>query len=116
MTSAVHSDATAAEEIAMKLSTQQIQQAAPQIEAQPIPESHPAVEQLKGVFGDHTFFVGQSGLHIVETGEPASAGGLANVVNLASWADEACTALAPHKPEVTDVVIQIGPENGSGRD
>lgn len=94
----------------MKLSARQIQQTPPQMEAKPIPESHPAVEQLKGVFGDHTFFIGENGLHIVETGEPASAGGLANVVNLASWANEERTALAPHQPEVTDTLVQIGPE------
>jgi len=94
----------------MKLSAAQIQHTLPQIEAQPIPEHHPAVEQLKGVFGDHTFFLGRSGLHIVESGEPAGSGGLANVVNLASWANEERTALAPHRPEVTDVVVEIGPE------
>jgi hypothetical protein len=94
----------------MKLSAAQIQHAAPQIEAQPLPDHHPTVQQLKDVFGDHTFFLDRAGLHIVETGEPASAGGLANVVNIASWADEERTALKPHQPEVTDVVVEIGPE------
>jgi hypothetical protein len=94
----------------MKLSAAQIQQTLPQIEAQPIPDNHPAVQELKGVFGDHTFFLGRGGLHIVETGEPAQSGGLANVVNLASWANEERTALMPHQPEVTDVVVTIVPE------
>ena len=92
----------------MKLSHAQIQQTTPQIDAQAIPENHPAVSELKGLFGDHTFFLGQSGLQIVETSEPANGGGLANVVNLASWTSEERTALAPHKPEVTDVVVNVG--------
>jgi hypothetical protein len=100
----------AAKEDAMKLTTAQIQHATPQIEAQPIPDNHPAVQELKGLFGDHTFFLGRSGLHIVETGEPTRTSALANVVNLASWANEERTALTPHQPEVTDVVVEIGPE------
>src|SRR6188472_3124645 len=95
----------------MKLSAAQIRHAAPQIDAQAIPESHPAVQELKGIFGDHTFFLGQDGLHVVETGERAGTGGLANVVNLASWVDKERTALKPHKPEVTNVVVEIGPED-----
>ena len=51
------------------------------------------------------------GLHIVETGEPTESSALANVVNLASWADEERTALAPHQPEVTDVVVELEPED-----
>ncbi|HEX2116993.1 MAG TPA: hypothetical protein VHM01_21525 [Alphaproteobacteria bacterium] len=94
----------------MKLSAAQIQHTLPQIEAEPIPDNHPAVQQLKGIFGDHTFFLGQDGLHIVETGEPTNGSALANVVNLASWANEERTALAPHEPEVTDMVVEIGPK------
>jgi hypothetical protein len=94
----------------MKLSAAQIKHAMPQIEAQAIPDNHPAVQELKGLFGDHTFFLGQDGLHVVETAEPVRDGALANVVNLASWANKERTALTPHKPEVTEVVIEIGPE------
>jgi hypothetical protein len=36
---------------------------------------------------------------------------VANVVNLASWANAERTALTPHQPEVTDVVVEIGPED-----
>lgn len=95
----------------MKLSSMQIEQTLPQIGGQAIPDTHPAVQELKGIFGDHTFFLDRSGLHIVESGEPVETGGLANVVNLASWADENRTALKPHKPEVTDVVVEIGPKD-----
>jgi hypothetical protein len=95
----------------MKLSTAQIEQTLTQIGAQAIPDDHPVIPQLKGLFGDHTFFLDQNGLHIVETGEPTDASALANVVDLASWADGDATALAPHQPRVTDVVVELGPED-----
>jgi hypothetical protein len=95
----------------VKLSAAQIEHTVPQIGAQPIPEDHPAVTELKGLFGDHTFFLGREGLHIVETAEPADDGAFANVVNLARWSNDERTALAPHKPEVTEVVVDVGPEN-----
>jgi|SRR5689334_577988 hypothetical protein len=98
----------------MKLSAAQIRQTQPQIGAEPIPDNHPAVEQLREVFGNHTFFLDRNGLNIVETGEPAGAGGLANVVNLASWANEERTTLATHQPEVTDMVVEIGPDEPDG--
>lgn len=94
----------------MKLSSAQIQHTANQIGAQAIPDNHPAVQELKGIFGDHTFFLDGDGLEIVETGESTEGRStLANVVNLASWADETRTALAPHEPVVTDVVVEVGP-------
>jgi hypothetical protein len=95
----------------MKLSAAQTQQTLTQIGAQAIPDNHPAVEQLRGLFGDHTFFVSADGLHIVETGEPTDSSSLANVVNLASWTNEERTALAPHPPQVTGVVVEVGPED-----
>jgi len=95
----------------MKLSSAQIEHALPQIDAQVIPDDHPAVQELKGLFGDHTFFLDSDGLEIVETGEPTGISTLANVVNLASWADEARTVLTPHKPQVTDVVVDLRPEH-----
>lgn len=95
----------------MKLSTAQIQNAMTQTGARPIPDDHPATQELKGLFGDHTFFLDNEGLEILETGEETSgAGGLANVVILARWANEERTALAPHEPEVTDITIELGPE------
>ena len=94
----------------MKLTNTQVQHTVTQIGAQAIPDDHPAVEQLKGLFGDHTFFLGQDGLAIVESGERTDTTSLANVVNLASWTDEGRTALAPHRPEVTGVVVEIGPD------
>lgn len=95
----------------MKLSSARIQDTLTQIAAHAIPEDHPVVPQLKGMFGDHTFFLNREGLNIVETDEPTNDSVVANVVNIANWADSEGTALVPHQPEVTDVVVELGPED-----
>ncbi len=95
----------------MKLSSAQIEHTLPQIGAQALPDNHPAVSELKGMFGDHTFFLDNDGLHIVEAGAATEDSALANVVTLADWTSEERTALVPHKPEVTDVVVEVGPED-----
>jgi hypothetical protein len=94
----------------MKLSSPQVEQALNQLEAQVIPENHPAVPQLNGLFGDHTFFVDSNGLNIVEpTGPTDASAEAAQVVRVASWSDETHTSLAPHEPESTDVVVILEP-------
>lgn len=95
----------------MKLSSARIQDAVEQTGAHAIPDDHPAVSQLKGIFGDHTFFLNRDGLNIVETDEPAGDGVVANVVNIANWADAEGTALVPHQPELTGAVVELGPED-----
>jgi len=82
-----------------------------QFEAQAIPENHPAMPELNRLFGDHTFFLDGSGLHIVEPAVGDDEGGQsANVVRLASWNDAERTSLAAHEPEPTDVMIELGSE------
>jgi hypothetical protein len=64
--------------------------------------------QLERLFGDHTYFLDGNGLNIVEPVEPEQADGLHGVVvNLASWADEKAQSLQPHKPEATDMVVDL---------
>jgi hypothetical protein len=93
----------------MKLSAKQIQRAASQIGAEAVPENHPVVSELAQVYGDHTFFLDNDGLEIVETAEPETTGSqTATVVKLASWADRERTTLAPHDPEPTDTVVELG--------
>jgi hypothetical protein len=94
----------------MKLATQMVTRTLDQIDAKVIPESHPAVPELNQRFGDHTFFLDEEGLSIVEPidpEEPGQATGI--VVNLASWSDAERSSLELHKPEITDVVIELGP-------
>ena len=65
--------------------------------------------QVSELFGDHTFFLTAEGLNVVEPDEPTHDGETGKVVNLADWADESLTRLAPHPPQVTDVVVVLGP-------
>jgi hypothetical protein len=97
---------------AMKLTSQQIEQAVGQIGAEPIPSDHPAVPQLNKVYGDHTFFLDAEGLNIVEAAEePTEAGTqMGQVVKIASWTDAKQTMLSPHEPELTDVVVELEAE------
>jgi hypothetical protein len=81
-----------------------------QFEAQPVPSNHPSISQLSELFGDHTFFLDSNGLNIVEPIDSASDGATqqGQVVNLANWSDATLTRLAPHEPEPTDAVVDLG--------
>ena len=94
----------------MKLTSAQVERTLTQFEAQAVPSNHPAVAQLSEMFGDHTFFLDSNGLNIVEPIEAAPDAGVqpAQVVNLANWADETLTKLAPHEPEPTNAVVDLG--------
>src|SRR5438105_2908941 len=95
-------------EVPMKLTPAQIKQTTTQFESQPVPDESRLAPELNRVFGDHTFFLGNSGLHIVDAVEPTEAGAHAGrVVRLATWTDSHHTTLAPHNPEFTDVVIEL---------
>lgn len=91
----------------MKLTSAQVERTLNQFEAQAIPDGHPAIAQLSGLFGDHTFFLDGNGLNIVEPANGASHE--ARVVNLANWSDANLTRLAPHEPEITNTVVELEP-------
>jgi hypothetical protein len=98
----------------MKLSSPLVARTLSQFEAQAIPETHPAVPQLNSAFGDHTFFLDDNGLSIVEPAEPTEGGTPAGkVVKLATWKDDNHTSLRPHEPEPTDLVVELGTD-GAG--
>ena len=90
----------------MKLSPAQIERVEERIDCQAVPEDHAAAPQLETTFGAHTFFLDAEGLSIVEPSVEDSEVG--NVVKLADWTDENRTTLAPHPPQTTAVVIEIG--------
>ena len=93
----------------MKLNSTQVERTLDQFEARPIPDDHPLIPQLNGLFGEHTFFLDRRGLNIVEPVEAAGATAQsAKVVNLASWSDDNRSSLELHEPEATDVVITLG--------
>jgi hypothetical protein len=89
----------------LKLTSAQVKNTLRQFDAQALPDNHPAVPQLTHLFGDHTFFLNNNGLNIVEPA--AEAPQTARVVNLANWGDENLTQLTPHEPEPTDAVIEL---------
>lgn len=96
----------------MKLTSDLVRRTVRQFDAQTIPDTHPAIPQLSELFGDHTFFLDAHGLHIVEPAEATKTGVQSGrVVKLASWSDADHTALAPHRPEATDIVVVFDTEH-----
>ncbi|HEY3146545.1 MAG TPA: hypothetical protein VGJ75_09350 [Dongiaceae bacterium] len=95
----------------MKLKSAQVEQVLDKLPSEVIPENHPTVPELESVFGQHTFFLGQEGLHVVErTSEDAEPIGTAYVVKVASWTDDKKTSLRPQEAEVTDTV-ELAPDS-----
>jgi hypothetical protein len=84
----------------MKLTNHQVQKTLETFEAQAIPESHPSVPQLTGLFGDHTFFIDAEGLHIVEPAPARDGQEMGRVINLADWTDSSWTKLAPQPRDI----------------
>jgi hypothetical protein len=98
----------------MRLSSARVEQTLNQFQAQVIPDDHPSVARLKGLFGDHTFFLAANGLNIVEPlGQVDSGLAMGKVINLANWTDSSATSLAPHEPEATEVVVEFPGGEGS---
>lgn len=99
----------------MRLSPARIEQTLNHIEASVIPETHPSMAKIKGIWGDHTYFLDVNGLNIVEPVDDLDASGtLGTVINLANWSDGTATSLMPHEPQATDVVVEF--DAGDGRD
>jgi hypothetical protein len=89
----------------MKLNSAQVEQMLTQFQARVIPDDHPVVSELNALFGEHTFFLDDNGLNVVEPNESTQAGASAGtVVNLANWSDEG-TGLEPHDPQPTKVLV-----------
>jgi hypothetical protein len=93
----------------MKLNSAQVQRTLGQLEASVIPNDAPIIAKLNELFGEHTFFLDQHGLNIVEPVEAAEpAAECAKVVNLGSWTDDSRSTLQVHEPAVTDIVVTLG--------
>jgi hypothetical protein len=92
----------------MKLNSAQIEHTLNQLDGEAIPAEHPMLSQLERLFGEHTYFLDNRGLNIVEpidAEQPDSR--LAVVVNLADWVDSSATSLRPHNPDPTDLVVDL---------
>ena len=93
----------------MKLNATQVEQILTQFDARVLPKDHPADAELSELFGDHTFFLDNSGVNILEPADASEPGVEAGkVVNLAHWSDSTFTSLRPHDPEPTGVLVAIG--------
>jgi hypothetical protein len=100
----------------MKLNSELVERTLSQIDAEAISEDHPVLPKLKGLFGDHTFFLDTAGLNIIEpiemeeiiepTEERRPQRG--ELVNLANWDDADPPRLLPHPPVSTDVIVEFG--------
>jgi hypothetical protein len=104
-------------ESVMKLSPAQIEKTVNQLQIQAIPDNHPLVPQLNQMFGEHSYFLDQNGLNIVE---PAAGDGTAAddtnrmgvVVNVANWASTNPPKLEAHAPEPTDNLVALETDGG----
>jgi hypothetical protein len=92
----------------MRLNEMQVKQTLSQMNAQVLPDDHPATARLTNMFGEHTFFLDQNGLKVLEpteTSEREVPSG--EVVSLADWSDATLTSLTPHAPETTGTIIEF---------
>jgi hypothetical protein len=90
----------------MRLNAMQVDRTLAQFDGSVVPNDHPINDELNRVFGDHTFFLDNSGLNILEVADVPDAGAeAAEIVNLAYWSDANLTQLRPHEPEPTGVVV-----------
>ena len=98
----------------MKMNSAQIEQTlhklnAEELNAEAIPAGHPMLSQLERLFGEHTYFLDSNGLNIVEPVETEQSDGrLGVVVKVATWTDATAESLQPHKPEMTELVVDLG--------
>jgi hypothetical protein len=90
----------------MKLTSEQVKQTVNQLGAQVLPDEHPAMPQLNSMFGEHTFFVDETGLKVLEpTPSLGAERQTGEVVSLADWSDADLTRLMAHEPEPTGVIV-----------
>jgi hypothetical protein len=94
----------------MKLDSNQVKQTLKQLNAQVIPDDHPVIGQLCDMFGDHTFFVDDIGLKVLEPMDSAiEETNSSEVVSVADWSDATATSLRAHEPQPTGVVVIFDP-------
>jgi len=73
------------------------------------PGGEPDRPEDRIIVGDHTFFLDNSGLSILDPAEPTAAGDPAGeVLKLGCWSDPDQTKVTTHDPEPTGLVIPLG--------
>ena len=91
----------------MKLTEMQTAIARLATRADPIPEDHPAAVQLAENFGEHTFYLAESGLLVFHPTEEDTPGAeeTARLFFIAEWTDDNKTELSAIEPRATEIVI-----------
>ena len=105
----------------MKLSTAQIAAVEQATGANPLPEDNPAQAQLSEALGDHTFYLDQQGLVVLENPEEEAASEeTLEIVRVGQWTDDQRQQLGLTPPERTGQVIDLAayrtPSPGDGGD
>jgi hypothetical protein len=95
--------AQAEKERAMRLNSEMAERALSQFDAQIIPDSHPAVQQLNRLYGDHTFFLDGDGLHIVQALESPERFASTHVARGGQGRSRGCGATL--RPHVSDCFV-----------
>ena len=89
----------------MKLSSEKLGSVLEQIEADVIPDDYPSLPKLREVFGDHTFFIDDNSLTIIQPLDQHRQTG--ELVKIARWDDADPPHLVAHTPEETDILIKL---------
>ncbi|GLS22146.1 hypothetical protein GCM10007874_51630 [Labrys miyagiensis] len=92
----------------MKLTSTHVERTLSQYPARAIPDDHPMMPRFNSQFGNHTFFIDESGLIILEPAEAGDDGKMTGrVIKLAGWSDDRHTTLMLHDREVTDILVVL---------
>lgn len=100
----------------MKLNAEQIAAVKQQTDADPIAEDNPVTPKLREAFGDHTFYVGETGLLVPERIDSTnSQSEPAEMMQVAIWANEERGSLQPVPWQATGYTLDLaGPSSPSG--
>ena len=85
----------------MKLNSVQIERTLSQFGAHVLADDHPAIAQLTKAFGQHTFFLDDKELNVlelIETPQMEPQGG--EMINIADWSDATLTKLGAIRPNL----------------
>jgi len=103
----------------MKLTSEQTDAIERQTGAIPIPEDNPASESLTEVFGAHTFYADQEGLHVLEeVSLEDQEGNFVEVIKIAEWTTDEMNELQSVEPVRSGSVLDLDadPDDADGTD
>ncbi len=89
----------------MKLNEHQMAVVRDQLGADPLPETHPSYPALTQAFGEHSFYVSDQGLLVVQQVPEAPQTG--RLVLVAAWTDDSKSELGAIEPQPTELAIDF---------